>query len=273
MNIILGRQTWNMHACGYICDHVCASAAHYSHSFLQTSFSPFSLPQKNSDTHCLFHFHCLCRTNKPPPLPPPPPPPHTHTHTPPPAKTHTFLWRCFSLIVIQQHHQLLGLVYETPVQLATKHTVCIAFHSGHWYLRFFFFLVALSWMKVASVYISSRQWRAGPPPTTTTITTTKLWGQFQCSDRHSTCSAFTVPCSKWWIKFNENVLLTSCELEWNPEVLGLLPVRGEFRDRWVVGGLKACFCNTWFEVLTIKEKKHNGKDPTLSNLVSQNSVK
>lgn len=164
MNIILGRQTWNMHACGYICDHVCASAAHYSHSFLQTSFSPFSLPQKNSDTHCLFHFHCLCRTNKPPPLPPPPPPPHTHTHTPPPAKTHTFLWRCFSLIVIQQHHQLLGLVYETPVQLATKHTVCIAFHSGHWYLRFFFFLVALSWMKVASVYISSRQWRAGPPP-------------------------------------------------------------------------------------------------------------
>lgn len=137
---------------------------------LHITHTPFSKPLflllvflKKTLTHTVSStFTVYVAQTSPPPLPPPPP--HTHTHTPPPAKTHTFLWRCFSLIVIQQHHQLLGLVYETPVQLATKHTVCIAFHSGHWYLRFFFFLVALSWMKVASVYISSRQWRAGPPP-------------------------------------------------------------------------------------------------------------
>lgn len=122
---------------------------------------------------------------------------------------------------------------------------------------FSFWLLCLEWR--LHQFTSAADSGGLDPPTTTTITTTKLWGQFQCSDRHSTCNAFTVPYSKWWIKFNENVLLTSCELKWNPEVLGLLPVRGEFRDRWVVGGLKAFFCNTWFEVLTIKEKKHNRK--------------
>lgn len=43
------------------------------------------------------------------------------------------------LIVIQQSHQLLGLVYETPVQLATKLSARIAIHSGHWSHTLFFF--------------------------------------------------------------------------------------------------------------------------------------
>lgn len=65
-------------------------------------------------------------------LSPPPPTPsllgsqtHSHKHA--------------RLIVIQQSHQLLGLVYETPVQLATKLSAHIAIHSGHWSHTLFFF--------------------------------------------------------------------------------------------------------------------------------------
>lgn len=35
------------------------------------------------------------------------------------------------LIVIQQCHQLLALLYETLVQLATERLLCVAVHSGH----------------------------------------------------------------------------------------------------------------------------------------------